>query len=86
MPETNDIRERLIDAANAVRVVMPPFTGFALFFFDFGDKPGRRLEYISNAQRPDVLRALKEFIAKQESADVYGKHLGDDPPPIKLEG
>jgi len=37
--------------------------GFALFMFDF--KPGR-ISYISNADRQDMLAAIKEFIAKSE--------------------
>ena len=38
--------------------------GFALFIFDFGTNG--RINYISNAQREDMLATLKEFIAKCE--------------------
>jgi hypothetical protein len=38
--------------------------GFALFVFDFGQDG--RINYISNANRADMLATLKEFIAKAE--------------------
>jgi hypothetical protein len=44
--------------------------GFALLVFDF-DTPGR-MNYISNAQRSDMVNALKELIAKFES-ETHGK-------------
>lgn len=39
-------------------------TGFALLVFPF-DAPGR-CNYISNAERADMLTAMKEFIARAE--------------------
>jgi hypothetical protein len=42
--------------------------GFALLVFDFV-KPGEERQYmnwISNAQRPDMITAMKEFIARNE--------------------
>lgn len=38
--------------------------GFALLVFEF-DKPAA-VNYISNAERPDMLLAMKEFIARSE--------------------
>ena len=37
--------------------------GFALLLFDFGGKGN--LAWISNAQRPDMIKALGEFIEKE---------------------
>ncbi|HEY1897027.1 MAG TPA: hypothetical protein VGG62_12170 [Terracidiphilus sp.] len=48
---------------NARRTGQKP-QGFALFIFDFGD--GGRINYISNAERADMIATLKEFIAKSE--------------------
>lgn len=47
--------------------------GFALFMFSFGDDP--EMTWISNAERPDMVRALKEFIEKSEdgSDDEFAK-------------
>lgn len=42
--------------------------GFALLVFSFGDFG--RMNYISNAERPDMLAALKEFIARAEGRFV----------------
>lgn len=41
-------------------------TGFALVVFPFGDAPKGRVNYISNANREDMIVALKEFIARNE--------------------
>jgi hypothetical protein len=40
--------------------------GFALLVFPFGDDPGGRMNYVSNARREDMLVAMKEFIARNE--------------------
>jgi hypothetical protein len=41
--------------------------GFALLMFSFGDEP--EMTWISNAERPDMINALKEFIEKSEQGD-----------------
>ena len=68
--DTNDVRERLQELAQYIAVVLPPNTGFVLLAFDFG--PGGRTEYVSNADRQDVVKLLREFIAKTEG--TWGKH------------
>lgn len=45
--------------------------GFALLVFDFGE--AGNLAWISNAQREDMIKALKEFIDKQGGTSVF-KH------------
>jgi hypothetical protein len=43
--------------------------GFCLLVFPFADKEGEmdgRMNYISNAERKDMLVAMKEFIARNE--------------------
>ena len=40
--------------------------GFCLLVFDFNTTQGR-MNYISNANRADMLTAIKEFIARVES-------------------
>lgn len=77
---TNDVRERLQEVARTIQVMLPPHTGFALLCFDFGEKQGA-LEYISNGQREDIVKVMKEFIAKTEHG--YGKHLDTGLPPIE---
>lgn len=50
----------------------PKEIGFALLMFRFGENPGGSLNYVSNAQRADMLCALKEMVARFEgrAADV----------------
>lgn len=40
--------------------------GFAVLVFPFGATEGGRVNYISNADREDMLTAMKEFIARAE--------------------
>ena len=40
--------------------------GFALLVFPFGETEGGRVNYISNAERAEMLVAMKEFIARAE--------------------
>lgn len=47
--------------------------GFVLLVFPFGGPEGARTNYISNADRKDMLVALKEIVARFEGqADVRG--------------
>lgn len=41
--------------------------GFALFMFSFGD--GAEMTWISNANRNEMITAMKEFIAKVEAGE-----------------
>ena len=72
----NDIRERLQEVAAAVEIRLPPNTGFIVLAFDFG--PGGRLEDRSNANRDNVIKAMKEFIANTEAAR-WMKHCDESP-------
>ena len=71
----SDTRDRMQDAARAVAAILPPGTGFVVLAFDF-DKPGKgprgRLEYVSNAKRTDICRAMLEFVEK--SSRGFGQH------------
>lgn len=58
----NDIGHIL---GNAIRETGLDY-GFALFVFPFGEGESHRINYISNAQRADMLATLKEFIARAE--------------------
>lgn len=59
----------LNDVAKALENLFPE-RGFTLFIFDWG--PGGTFDYVSNANREDVLSALKEFIAMQEGRLIQG--------------
>jgi hypothetical protein len=46
-------------------------TGFALLLFDFGEegRPGW-MTYLSNAEREDMLREMREFLERHEAGTV----------------
>lgn len=74
MNETNDTRERMQEVGRYISTILPPYTGFVFLAFDFDGKPCK-MEYISNAKREDVLKAMNEFIVKNKSPDNWGKHV-----------
>lgn len=66
-----DFQIRHAGAERALREVgkqlgtkMPPGFGFGLFVFEFGEEGS--MFWISNAQRPDMIKALREWIAKNQ--------------------
>lgn len=64
--------EFLRAVAEGLKEVFPGL-GFALFVFEF-DKPGRT-DYISNADRPTMLQALREGIERLESGKTWSPPL-----------
>jgi hypothetical protein len=68
MSDHRDIEQRHSKSMNDVAAVMANIFkgyGFALFVFPFNGDRGR-MNYISNAEREDMVAALKEFIANSE--------------------
>jgi hypothetical protein len=63
---SNDVRERMQETARTVATILPPGTGFVILAFDL-DHSGGRLEYISNGNRADIVKVMKEWIAKTET-------------------
>jgi hypothetical protein len=63
-------RETLRKLAQALDAILPELAGkderlgFALLIFDFGGPPHSNLHWISNAQRTDMIAALREFLAR----------------------
>lgn len=45
---------------------MPRKVGFCLLVFEFDKIEGGRVNYISNADRKDMIGAMKEYIARNE--------------------
>lgn len=57
--------------AEALSEALPEGLGFALLLFNFGE--GGNLAWISNARREDMVRALREQLARLE-AGMAGEH------------
>lgn len=51
-----------------------PGYGFFLMIFEFNTEG--RANYISNAERADVIKAMKEFMERTENAWAVDKHEG----------
>ena len=59
------------DIARRLKGAMPPGFGFSLFIFSYGDSG--EMFYFSSADRKDMIKALKEFIQKQELSEKEQK-------------
>jgi hypothetical protein len=68
------LRTQLTEIGHLIGDHMPENSGFILMFFQTNTPQGR-MEYISNCDRKDVIRALKEFIIKTERE--WGMHVYD---------
>lgn len=77
MNKETQIRDKdyLREMAKIVASKLPDNHGFILFAFPFGDDPGQRMIYVSNADRKDVINVLKEFIIKAGATEDWMKHL-----------
>ena len=72
---TNDIRERMQEVGRYVQTMFPPNTGFVILAFDLDTAKGR-MEYIANAKRADVLKAMMEFIEiNTQNPGNWAKHV-----------
>ena len=57
----SDVRSRMQAIAKSINEKLPEGYGFFVLCFRYNQKGGR-VEYASNAQREDVVRAMQEFI------------------------
>ena len=63
------LAERLDHIFNPDKTVPKKF-GFALLVFDFDGAQGGRMNWVSNANRTDMIVALKEMVAQLEGRVV----------------
>ena len=47
--------------------------GFAIFVFEFGKTEGGRVNYVSNANREEMLVAVREWLARAEGRVIETK-------------
>jgi hypothetical protein len=74
----NTLATVLDETFNEHRTGSARTVGFVLLSFNFGDKG--RVNYISNADRDDVIATMKAFIARAEG------RMPDDDTPALLRG
>ena len=68
--------DTLQSIAQDIKEKLPENMGFALLTYEFGDAEDRRLMYISNSKREDVMRAMVEFLEKNmNDPKMFGKDV-----------
>ena len=65
----------LRELARAIDATLPDNHGFILLTFPFGNDPGSRVAYVSNANRKEVIAVMKEFIITASGEEGWMKHL-----------
>jgi hypothetical protein len=76
-PEGNkdtNTRETMQNLGRFLDEALPQGWGFFLMVFPFNDAPGR-MNYVSNSNREDVLKLMKEFITKTEAHGTMQGHV-----------
>ena len=65
--------------AKRIATQIPPSHGFALLVFTRGENP--TMQYVANAQRLDIIQAMREFIAVQSEERAFQRdieHQGEE--------
>ena len=66
----------LQEIARNIKEKLPEGMGFALLTYEFGDDPERKMLYVSNSNRIDVLTAMVEFLQKNiDDPKMWGKDV-----------
>lgn len=66
----------LQDIAKDIKEKLPENFGFALLAYEFGEGDDKKMLYISNSQRQDVMNAMVEFLQKNlEDPKMFGKDV-----------
>lgn len=71
--QANDILQNI---ARDIKSKLPEDMGFALLAYEFGDVKDRRMLYVSNSNREDVMLAMVEFLEKNlNDPNIFGKDV-----------
>lgn len=75
MNQMNEIvKGRMQKIARKVDEELPRGYGFVVLAFNFGEGKDKEMMYVSNANRQDIVEAMKEWIEKTEQN--YGNDTG----------
>ncbi len=75
MNQMNEIvKGRMQKIARKVDEELPSGYGFVVLAFNFGEGKDNEMMYVSNANRQDIVKAMKEWIEKTE--ENYGNDTG----------
>jgi len=71
--QANDILQSI---ARDIKEKLPEGMGFALLTYEFGEGEDKRMMYISNSNREDVIKAMLEFVDKNlNDPRMFGKDI-----------
>lgn len=71
--QANDVLQAI---AKEIKERLPENMGFALLTYEFGDAENRRMMYISNSNREDVIKSMLEFCDKNlNDPKMFGKDV-----------
>ena len=71
--QANDALQAL---AKEIKERLPEKMGFALLTYEFGDAEDRKMMYVSNSNREDVMLAMCEFLQKNmDDPEMFGKDV-----------
>lgn len=76
MDRDEQAKNKMQKIAKEISRELPRGMGFVLLTFDFGDSLSRRLNYVSNGNREDIVKVMKEWISKTENH--FGEHIPND--------
>lgn len=64
------------EIAKEIEERLPEKMGFALLAYEFGDAEDRRMMYVSNSNREDVIKSMLEFCRKNlQDPKMFGKNI-----------
>ena len=68
--------DMLQEIAKDIKAKLPDGMGFALLTYEFGEGDDKKMLYISNSNRLDVMNAMTEFLQKNlEDPKMFGKDV-----------
>jgi hypothetical protein len=71
--EANEVLQSI---AKDIKEKLPENMGFALLAYEFGEAENKRMLYVSNSNREDVMRAMVEFLDKNiNDPKMFGKDV-----------
>ena len=66
----------LQDRAKDIKAKLPENFGFALLAYEFGEGDDKKMLYVSNSQRQDVMNAMVAFLQKNlDDPKMFGKDV-----------
>lgn len=74
MSKDEEVKRKMQRIAKKVDGELPTGYGFVVLAFQFGEAKGREMMYVSNANRQDIVKAMKEWIEKTEKS--FGNDTG----------